>query len=111
VTTITPTSIDNKKTKVKRLREDRFCVFILQFFCQGFVLWWVFFLCTFFKLRKKIISKNLVIIFKLNTIESLYSKEKDFATILVFLGSCHNLIVITKECVCVVWTMCECVNT
>jgi hypothetical protein len=38
--TITPTSIDNKTTKVKRLKEDRFCVF----FCLGFVLWCVFFI-------------------------------------------------------------------
>jgi hypothetical protein len=59
---------------------------------------------------KKFISKNLVIIFKLNTIESFYYKERDFAIILVFLGSCHNLRKITKEeyiCVCV--CVCVCV--
>jgi hypothetical protein len=38
----TPTSIDNKTTKVKRLREDKFSVFFL-FFNLGFVLWWVHF--------------------------------------------------------------------
>jgi hypothetical protein len=36
VTTITLALIDNKTTKVKRLREDRFCVFFVWvFFCVG----------------------------------------------------------------------------
>jgi len=62
---ITLASINNKTTKVKRLRVDRFCVF---FFCLGFVLWRVLFFHTYVKLRKFSISKNLVIIFKLSTI-------------------------------------------
>jgi hypothetical protein len=32
----TPTSIDNKTKKVKRPRENTFCVFLF-FFCPGFV--------------------------------------------------------------------------
>jgi len=35
--TTTPTSIDNKTTKVKRLRENRF-VFFCFYFVLGFVL-------------------------------------------------------------------------
>jgi hypothetical protein len=42
-TIIAPTSMGNKTTKVKRLREDGFCIYLL-FFCLGFVSWWVFFL-------------------------------------------------------------------
>jgi len=49
------------------------------------------------KLRIFFISKNLIIIFKLSTIESFYYRKKDFATILVFLGSCHSPREITKE--------------
>jgi hypothetical protein len=69
---VTPTSIDNKTTKVKRLKEDRFCVLFLLLFCLGFVLWRVLFLYTFVKHRNFFISKILVIIFKLNIIESFY---------------------------------------
>jgi hypothetical protein len=36
------TSTNNKTTKVKMPRENRFCVFLLLF-CLNFVLWWVFF--------------------------------------------------------------------
>ncbi len=43
MTTATPTSTNNKTTKVKRPKEDMFCVFML-FFCLSFVLWWVLFL-------------------------------------------------------------------
>jgi len=43
VTTTTSTSTNNKTTKVKRPKEDMFCVFML-FFCLSFVLWWVLFL-------------------------------------------------------------------
>jgi hypothetical protein len=90
--TTRPTSIDNKTTKVTRLKEDRFCVF----FCLGFVCGGSFFY-TFINLRKFHISKNLVIIFKLSTIKSFYYIEKDFAIILVFLGSYRNYKAITKE--------------
>jgi hypothetical protein len=92
----TPTSIDNKTTKVKRPREDGFCVFLF-FFCPGLILWWVLFFYAFVKFNKKNITKNLVLIFKLSTIENFYYIQNDFATILVFLGSCHNLREITKE--------------
>jgi len=60
----TPTSIDNKTTKVNRLREDKFFVVFLLGFC--FVVGLCFII--FVKLRMFLISKNLVIIFKLNTI-------------------------------------------
>jgi hypothetical protein len=42
MTITTPKSIGNKTTKVKRLKEDGFCVFLFLF-CLGFVLWRVFF--------------------------------------------------------------------
>jgi hypothetical protein len=64
---------------------------------MGFVLWWVFFFNTFIELIKFYICKNLVIIFKLSTIEIFYYKERDFATILVFLGSCYNPRKIAKK--------------
>jgi hypothetical protein len=35
--TTTPTLVNNKTTKVKKLKEYRFCVFLF-FFCLGFVL-------------------------------------------------------------------------
>ncbi len=83
--TITPsTSIDNKATKVKRLKEYGYCVF-----CFSFV--WVFvlmvgpYLSVFFKPRKFFITKNLINIYKLCIIISFYYKEKFFAIILVFL--------------------------
>jgi hypothetical protein len=63
----------------------------------GFVLWWVFFLYAFFELIKVFITNNLIIIYKLSTIESLYYKERVFTTILVFLDFCHNLRKIAKE--------------
>jgi len=90
----TPTSTNNKTTKVKRPRENRFCVFLL-FFCLGFILWSVFFY-AFVNFRKKIITKNLVFIFKLSTIESFYHTKRDFTIILVFFCSYHNLREITK---------------
>jgi len=52
----TPTSTDNETTKVKRLREDRFCVFLL-FFCLGFVLWWVTFIMLLSSLKSFLSSK------------------------------------------------------
>jgi len=45
VTIVAPTPMGNKTTKVKRLKEDRFCIFLYIFFCFSFFLWWVFFLC------------------------------------------------------------------
>ncbi len=52
---------------------------------------------VFIKLIKFFITKNLVIIYKLSKIEIFYYKERHFATILVFLGFCHNPKKITKE--------------
>jgi hypothetical protein len=81
----TPASTDNETTKVKRLREDRFCVFLLFFlsrFC--FVMGHIYY--VFVKLKKKIITKNLVIIFKLNTIESVYYIERNLG----FFCFCHT---------------------
>jgi hypothetical protein len=94
--TATPTSIDNKTTKVKRPREEWFCIFLLFFFL-GFVLWWVLFFYVFVKLKLFFITKNLLLILKLNTIESFYYIEKDFVTILDFLGCCHSFREIMNE--------------
>jgi hypothetical protein len=78
----TPSSISNKTTKVMNLREVEFCVFCFSFFwvlfCGG-----SFFL-TFLSSPKKIIGKNLVVTYKLNTIKGFYHKEKEFSIILVF---------------------------
>ncbi len=63
-------------------------------FFLGFVLWWVLFFSFYvsFKPRKFFfITENLVITYKLSTIEGFYYKVNDFATILGFLGFCHNL--------------------
>ncbi len=86
VTTIAPTSTDNQTMKVKKLKEGGFCIFVFL----GFVLWWVFFLKSFF------ITKKLVITYKLNTIKGFYYKSRNFATILIFLDFCHSLGEITK---------------
>jgi len=96
VITATPTSIDNKTTKVKKKRENRFYVFF-AFLLFGFCFMVGPFFYNFIKPRKFFISKNLVIIFKLSTIKSLYYTYKNFATILVFLGSCHSPREIAKE--------------
>jgi hypothetical protein len=73
---VTLTSIENKTTKVKTLRENGFCVFFFSFvwvlFCGGSLIY----IYIFVKLKKFYISKNLVIIFKLNAIESFYQREK-----------------------------------
>ncbi len=91
----TSISTCNVTTKVKRLREDGFCGFLFSFvwvlFCGG-----SFFL-HFCQAYNFFITKNLVITYKLNTIESLYYKEKDYAIILVFFCFCHSFGKITKE--------------
>jgi len=51
-------------------------------FCVGSF----FFLCVFFKPKCFFITKNLVITYKLSTIEGFYHKERDFAMVLVFLS-------------------------
>ncbi len=80
--TTTPTSTNNKTTKVKRLREDRFCLFAFLLFRFCFVVG--LFFNVFFKLKKFFITKNLVIIFKIITIKSFYNTYGNFAIILVF---------------------------
>jgi hypothetical protein len=69
VMTTALTSIGNKTTKVKRLRQGG-----VFFFFLGFVLWWVPFFYIFVKPKKKFITKNLVITYKLNIIEGFYHK-------------------------------------
>jgi hypothetical protein len=67
------------------------------YFYLGFVWWWVFFSYAFIKPRNFFITKNLIITYKLSTIQSFYFKKRDFVTILVFLGFCHRLGKIAKE--------------
>jgi hypothetical protein len=55
------------------------------------------FFYAFIKLRKKIYEQKSCHYYKLSTIKSFYYKEKNFATILVFLGFCHNPGKLTKE--------------
>jgi len=64
-------SIGNKTTKVKRPRKGWFCVF---FFGFCFVVSPFFYI--FVKPTKFFIIKNLVITYKLSTIESFYHKKR-----------------------------------
>jgi hypothetical protein len=72
-------------------------VFFVFFFWFGFYFVVGLFFYAFLKLVKFFVTNNLVITYKLSTIESFYYKEKDFTTILVFLGFCHSLEKIAKE--------------
>ncbi len=84
---MTPTSTCNKTMKVKRPKEGGFCDLLL-----GFVLWWVFFsFYISFKPRKKFITKNLVITFKLNTIKIFLPERKRFYHGPGFFYFCHSL--------------------
>ncbi len=56
-----------------------------------------FFIYISIKPKKKFIAKNLVVTYKLSTIEDFCHKLKDFITVLVFLSFCHSLKRITKE--------------
>jgi len=90
----TPTSTNNETTKVKRLREGRFCVFLFFFFLFGFCFVVGHIYYAFVKLKKFFITKNLVIIFKLNTIKSFYYIERNLG----FFCFCHtSLREIAKE--------------
>jgi hypothetical protein len=88
--TTVPTSTSNKATKVKRLKEGGFCVFCFSFFwvlfCGGS------FFYVFVKPRKFFITKNLIITYKLSTVE-VPQKEK----LCHNLGFCHSLGKIAKE--------------
>jgi hypothetical protein len=91
--TTTPTSTINKTTKVKRSREGGFCVIFFGFcFVVGF-----FFLYVSVKPKKFFITKNLVITYKLSTINGFCHKVKDFSMVLGFFSFCLNPREITKE--------------
>ncbi len=81
----TPASTSNQTTKVKRPMEGGFCV-IFSFwvlFCDESS----FFSLCFFQTQNVfsiLITKKLVITYKLSTIEGFYRKMNDFATVLVF---------------------------
>ncbi len=64
----------------------------LLFFYLGFVLWWVLFFYVFAKPRKYFITKNLIITYKLSTVEDS-QREKLFHN----LGFCHSLGEIATE--------------
>jgi len=57
---------------------------VFYFLLFGFCFVVGLFFNIFIKLIIFFIAKNLIITYKLNTIESFYYKEKDYATILVF---------------------------
>jgi hypothetical protein len=87
--TATPTLTGKKTTKVKRPKEGGICVILFYF--------WVLFCGRFFfplyvsiKLKKFFIIKNLIITYKLSTIEGFYHKVNDFATGLIFLNFFHS---------------------
>jgi hypothetical protein len=61
------------------------CNFLGVLFCGG-SLFSIFFVNPI----KFFITKNLVITYKLSTIEGFCHKKNFFATILVFLSFCHN---------------------
>ncbi len=82
---------DDNNTNINMQQENKgeeakgiWVLCFLLFFCLGFVLWWVLFL-GFHQALKVFITKNLVITYKLNTIEIFYYKERDFTIILVLL--------------------------
>jgi hypothetical protein len=68
------------------------CNFFLFGFCDGSF----FSLCISLKPKKFFITKNLIIIYKLNTINGFYHKVNDFAMVLVFLSFCYSLKEIAK---------------
>jgi hypothetical protein len=69
--TATLTSTNNNTIKVKRPREDRFCIFLL-FFLSKFCFVVGCFFYALIKFRIFFITNNVVLIFKLSTIESFY---------------------------------------
>ncbi len=83
MTIITLASTSNKITKVKRPREVGFSIL---FFGFCFVLGPFLFFMLLSSPKSFFITKNLVITYELSTIEGFCHKEKDFATILVFLS-------------------------
>ncbi len=73
--------------KVKRPREGGFCVTFFLGFC--FMMVFSFPLRFYQAYKVFLITKNLVITYKLSTIKGFYHKMNDFSTIMVFLGFCH----------------------
>ncbi len=62
------------------------------------LFFFIFFFIKFLSSPKqKFITKNLVITYKLSTIESFYHKVNNFVMVLVFLSFYHNPNEITKE--------------
>ncbi len=92
VTIVAPTPMGNKTTKVKRLKEDRFCIFLYFFFVSALFCGGSFFY-AFIKFRKFFITKNLVVIYKLSRTKSFYYKER----LCHKLGFCHSPRKIAKE--------------
>ncbi len=80
MTTI-PTSIDNQTMKVKRPREGGFCVTLFFRFCSVMCPFPFTFLSS---PQIFLIPKNLVITFKISTIEGFYHKVNYFSIVLVF---------------------------
>ncbi len=96
MTILTPISTGNKTTKVKRLREDGFCIFfVFLLFGFYFVVGPLFY--AFVKFRKKIITKILVITYKSSILDSFYYKEKFCHKLGFYLVFCHNPRKIVKE--------------
>jgi hypothetical protein len=93
--TITPASTGTPTMNVKRPKEGGFYVTFSFWvlFCGGSF----FFLYVSIKLKKFFITKNLVITYKLSTINGFYHKVSDFSTILVFLNFCYSLEEIAKK--------------
>ncbi len=86
------TSTSSKTMKVKRPKEGGFYVSFFGF-CFVVGLFFPLHLC---QAQKKIISKNLVITYKLSTIKGFCHKVGDFVIVLVFLNFCHGLKEIAK---------------
>jgi len=78
----------NQTRKVKTPREGAFCVTFFFGFC--FVAGHFFPFYVYVKPIKFFVTKNLVIIYKLSTIEGFYHKVNDFSTILVLNFFCHS---------------------
>ncbi len=95
---MTPMSTNNQTTKVKRPREGGVCVVLFIFwvlFCGRFFFF--FFFPCFYEAKKSFITKNLVIVYKLSTMEGFYYKVNAFVMGLVFLYFCHSFKEISKK--------------
>jgi hypothetical protein len=106
------TSIGNKTTKVKRLKENKFCVFCFLLFGFCFVVG-LFFLYVSIKPKKFFITKNMVITYKFKHNRWFLPQSERFCHGLGFFSFCLNRREITKEIEeieikkCVTSVMCE----